>query len=103
MTKLSYATERKIRILEEKLGLDWKKIHSGRSVDAVYNEIMGDTRKNLFCKIRPNTKTKLDEMVDNYDVGMAELVEKLIEDEYGRFSTKSRKVSEDLAVECTTR
>ena len=103
MPKLSYATERKIRILEEKIGQDWKKQYPGKSVDAVYNEIMGDNRKNLFCKVNPVTKTKLDEMVDNYDMGMAELVEQLIEDEYSRFAEKSRKVSKNLASEFTSR
>ena len=103
MPKLSYATTRKIRILEEKVGSDWKKQYPGRSVDAVYNHIMGDDRKNLFCKINPIVKGQLDEMVDTYDVRMAELVERLIEAEYERFRQQNRKVSEDLASEFTSR
>ncbi len=103
MRKLSYATTRKIRILEEKVGSDWKKKYPGRSVDSVYNDIMGDDRKNLFCKINPDVKGQLDEMVDSYDVRMSELVERLIEAEYGRFQQRSKKVSEDLANEFTSR
>lgn len=103
MPKLSYATNRKIRILEEKLGKNWKRDNPGYSIDALYNHIMGDERKNLFCKIDPNVKGQLDEMVDSYDVHMAELVERLIEAEYDRFRQQNRKVSEDLASEFTTR
>lgn len=103
MSKLSYATTRKIRILEEQVGSDWKRQYPGRSVDSVYNQVMGDDRKNLFCKINPNVKGQLDEMVDTYDVRMAELVERLIEAEYDRFRQQNRKVSEDLANEFTSR
>ena len=103
MPKLSYATERKIRILKDKLGDDWKKQYPGRSVDSVYNEIIGDTRKNLFCKIDPLVKSQLDEMVDSYEVRMAELVERLIQDEYERFSEGQLQASQDLASEFTAR
>lgn len=103
MGKASYATERKIRILEEKLGPLWRKAYLGRSVDSVYNEIMGDTRKNLFCKIDPGIKGQLDEMVDNYDMRMSELVERLIQDEYGRFTENRLQTSQDLASEFTAR
>lgn len=103
MPKISYATARKIKILEKEVGIDWKKKYPGRSVDSVYNQIMGDDRKNLFCKINPVIKGQLDEMVDIYDVRMAELVERLIEAEYDRFRHQKRKVSEDLANEFTSR
>ncbi len=102
MPKVSYATARKIRILEEKVG-DWKKQYPGRSVDFVYNQVIGDTRKNLFCKINPATKQQLDEMVDSYDVRMSELVERLIEAEYERYTEENRQASEDLAAEFTAR
>ena len=103
MPKISYATARKIRILEEKVGHDWRKRFPGRSVDSVYNQIMGDERKNLFCKINPEIKQQLDEMVDSYDVRMSELVERLIEAEYERFCETARKASQDLASEFTSR
>lgn len=99
----SYATERKIRILKEKLGEDWRKQYPGRSVDSVYNEIVGDDRKNLFCKINPVVKTQLDEMVDSYDIRMAELVERLIQREYDTFMETKAQVSHDLANEFTSR
>jgi hypothetical protein len=83
--ELSHATVRKLRIIEQKFGNDWKEQHNGKSIDAVYNVIIGDTRKNLFCKLDPEVKKCMDEMVDYHDIKMAELVEKLIEEEYDRF------------------
>ena len=103
MPKVSYATSRKIRILEEKVGKDWKKQYPGQSVDAVFNHIMGDTRKNLFCKIEPTVKAQLDEMVDSYDLRMSELVERLIRAEYSRYAENRKQMSEDLANEFTSR
>lgn len=92
----SYATERKIRIIRETLGEDWETKTSGRSIDAVYNEVVGDGRKNLFCKIRPEAKARLDEMVDEYDVKMAELVEQLIDNEYRRFLSERDSLGSEL-------
>jgi len=94
-SKMSYATGRKLRIIEENIGEDWRNLHPGKSIDAVYNMITGDSRKNLFCKIDPDIKCKLDEMVDFHDTKMAELVEKLIEEEYDRFvMMRNAKVNE---------
>lgn len=92
---MSYATNRKLRIIEEKIGGDWTERYPGRSIDAVYNMVMGDNRKNLFCKIDPEIKKKLDEMVEYHDVRMAELVENLVEEEYDRFvKVRDAKVDE---------
>ena len=85
MADLSYATKRKKRIIEEKLGADWETQYPGKSIDAVYNIVTGDTRKNLFCKVRPEVKSQLDEMVEYHDLKMAEMVEKLVQEEYDRF------------------
>jgi len=86
MAKKSYATERKIRIITEKLGEDWRKQHPGKSIDAIYNVVMGDERKNLFCKVDPQTKLQLDEMVEYHDMQMSSLVEKLVQEEYDRYT-----------------
>lgn len=94
---MSYATERKKRIIAKMLGHDWKEKNPDRSIDAIYNEVVGDTRKNLFCKIDPEMKIYLDEMVDNYDMKMGELVERLILDEYEKYSKRKATYSEDLA------
>lgn len=83
---LSYPTRRKIRIIEEKLGPDWKKQNAGKSVDAIYNMVMGDQRKNLFCKIDPEIKEKLDEMVEYHDIQMSAMVENLVKEEYDRYT-----------------
>ena len=99
MSQVSYATARKIRILEERVGKNWKDQYPGRSIDAVYNEVVGDTRKNLFCKIDPVVKDQVDELVVGYDVKMAELIERLIREEHDRFKQREEKYSEDLATQ----
>jgi len=86
MAEMSYATKRKIRIIEKELGEDWKKQHPGKSIDAIYNIVMGDARKNLFCKVDPETKNQLDEMVEFHDMQMSSLVEKLVQEEYDRYT-----------------
>jgi len=93
----SYATERKLRILEEKVGKDWKEQYGGRSIDSVYNEVNGDVRKNLFCKVDPEVKRKVDELAESYDIKMSELVERLIEREYDEFKHRTEDYSVDLA------
>ncbi len=99
MAEYSYATERKIRILTEKLGENWQEQCGGRSIDAVYNEVIGDNRKNLFCKVDPEVKRKVDELTEGYDIKMSELVERLIEKEYDLFKQRTENYSEDLANE----
>lgn len=94
---MSYATERKKRIIANMLGPDWQAKNPNKSIDAIYNEVVGDIRKNLFCKIDPEIKIYLDEMVDNYDMKMGELVERLILDEYEKYSKRKATYSEDLA------
>lgn len=94
---MSYATERKIRIITKQLGTDWREKNPGRSIDAIYNEVVGDIRKNLFCKIDPEIKIYLDEMVDNYDMKMGELIERLIREEYEKYSERKINFSDDLA------
>lgn len=84
----SYATRRKKRIIEQQLGEDWESQYPGKSIDYVYNVVTGDRRKNLFCKVSPEVKTKLDEMVEHHDMKMAELVEKLVREEYDRYVTE---------------
>ena len=84
----SYATQRKIRIIEEKLGKDWRDQRPGKSIDAIYNELVGDTRKNLFCKIPEGAKDHLDEMTKAHKTGMAEFIEQLIEAEWARHTAQ---------------
>lgn len=84
MVMYSYATERKIRILEQQLGSDWKNRIGDKSIDAAYNDVMGDTRKNLFCKIDADIKDKLDIMLKFNQVGMAEFVAELIKAAWSR-------------------
>ncbi len=101
MSEVSYATARKIRILNEKVGSDWKEKYPGRSIDAVYNEVVGDKRKNLFCKIAPEVKDLVDELADGYDMKMAALMERLIKAEYERYTERKSNYSNDLANEFT--
>ena len=97
MSTLSYATQRKIKIIEEKLGSNWRELHPDASIDRVYNLINGDTRKNLFCKVNPDVKAKLDEMVVEYDVEMAHLVEQMIESAYENFQEQRTQFADKLA------
>ena len=93
----SYATDRKIKIIQERLGPDWETQMNGLSVDAMYNQIVGDTRKNLFCKIDFQIKEKLDVMVDDHNVKMSEFIEQLIEREFKRFLAEKEQLKVDLA------
>ena len=99
MGEVSYATARKIRILNEQVGADWKDKYPNRSIDAVYNEVVGDIRKNLFCKIAPEVKEQVDELVENYDMKMAQLMERLIRAEHERWLKRKGTYSKDLANE----
>lgn len=80
----SYATERKIRIITEKLGEQWRDQYPNKSIDAIYNDLVGDTRKNLFCKIDSDVKDKLDAMTEFHKTGMAEFVEQLVKSAWKR-------------------
>jgi hypothetical protein len=102
MAELSYATERKKRIIEEELGSDWKNQHPSKSIDAIYNIVTGDSRKNLFCKVSPAVKTKLDEMVDFHDINMAELVERLVLREYSRYELERDHRTANVASQYAT-
>jgi len=95
--QLSTATARKLRIVEERLGQHWRDTYPGKSIDAVYNAVVGDTRKNLFAKVLPDVKEKLDEMVIHYDVKMSELLERFIETEYDRYLQEKQKLMNNLA------
>ena len=97
MAKVSYATQRKIKIIERQVGPDWKNTFDGARIDAIYNQITGDSRKNLFCKIRPTVKEHLDEMTVRYDIKMAELIERLIRDEYEKFIQRKQVYRSELA------
>jgi hypothetical protein len=99
----SYATARKVRIIESRLGAGWQGQRPNQSIDAVYNELVGDTRKNLFCKIDPTVKSKLDEMTGYYDVKMAEFVENLIDKEYDTYMKEKREKLNALAQEFSGR
>ena len=95
----SYATERKIRIIEKELGADWKDQRPNQSIDAIYNSIVGDTRKNLFCKIQAESKAKLDEMTSAHKTGMAEFVEQMIDAEHARFQARRSEGEKALLAE----
>jgi len=97
VAKLSYATNRKIRILKEKLGDDWREQYPGKSIDFIYNAVIGDNRKNLFCKVSPDVKDQVDEMVEGYDIKMSELIEKLVNEEHERYKARANSYSKDLA------
>ena len=93
MAKFSYATERKIKIIEEKVGDNWREKFKGESIDSIYNRLVGDDRKNLFCKVSPKTKEELDEMLSDYGVTLGEFMETLIGKEFRRYQdSKSEQI-----------
>ncbi len=95
----SYATERKLRIIEAKYGPDWRSQFPDRSIDSIFIELTGDRRKNLFCKISPDLKDKLDEMVGFRQLSMAELIEQIIDEAHLRFVRDKSFVVEGITQE----
>lgn len=93
----SYATTRKVRIIESHAGSSWRETYQDRSIDSVYNEIVGDRRKTLFAKISPEIKDMLDQMTAHYDTSMAELIETLIQNEYDSFTEKRASSLQSIA------
>lgn len=92
----SYATERKIRIIEEKAGKDWADTYPNQSIDAIYNKLVGDTRKNLFCKIESSSKDHLDTLTEFYDTGMADFIQQLIETAWESHVRRTNEAREAL-------
>jgi hypothetical protein len=92
----SYATQRKIRLITDRYGENWAERFPDRSIDSIFIELTGDRRKNLFCKIRPELKDKLDEMVTFRQLSMAELVEQIITEAHTRFVGDKSKVVTSL-------
>jgi len=95
----SYATNRKIKIIEERYGFNWQSRFEGRSIDSVYKEITGDDRETLFCKIDADKKQKLNQMVKKYDVDLGTLMEQWIDEHYKDFSEQEETVLVGLASE----
>lgn len=96
MAEYSYATERKIRVIRENHGDNWREKFPGRSIDSIYVELTGDDRKNLFCKVSPDTKEMLDEMLKAYGARMSLFVESLITTEYDRHKRREQEKHEQI-------
>jgi hypothetical protein len=94
---VSYATKRKQRIIESRLGQDWKEKTGGKSIDAVYNQVIGDSRKTLFVKIGSDLKDKLDRMARTQDVRLSELIERMITVAYADWDTQQRLRASKIA------
>jgi len=92
----SHTTERKLRIINSTLGEGWELKNEGKSIDAVYNEISGDNRKNLFCKVSPDTKEKVDIMTSSYNIKMSNFIEQLIISEWNRYENQQKIREETL-------
>lgn len=97
MPPFSYATNRKLKFIQEQLGENWEAQRPGKSIDAVYNELTGDSRKTLFCKIHPEVKAHLDAMTKEHGIRIAEFLEQIIEKEYARFREERKKIYESVA------
>ena len=86
----SYTTDRKLRIISEHYGDNWKDEFPNRSIDSVYNEMMGDDRKTLFCKLSSDSKDKIDQMLNGYNVEVATLLEQWIDEKYKVYAVRER-------------
>lgn len=84
----SYATNRKIRIITEQIGTDWATQYPDESIDAIYTRVVGDERKNLFCKINAATKDQLTVMSKAHRTQLAEFVEQMINAEWTRYQQR---------------
>jgi len=97
----SYATERKIKAIEQHHGEDWKTVIGDLSIDAAYNLLVNDNRKHLYCRISSDTKKQLDEMTDSYGVKIAHFIEVLVEKEYKNFKDKKQKEMSNMLEQFT--
>jgi len=93
----SYATNRKLRIITERCGYEWRDTYPDRSIDSVYNELVGDDRKTLFCKLSCDSKDKIDQMLSGYNVEVAALLEQWIDEKYKDFSKREQSSIVGLA------
>lgn len=97
----SYATKRKINIINERLGdgYQWPNVPSeyeGMSIDSLYSHLIGDNRVNLFFKVDPKTKEYIDLMSKSSGMKKAEFIEFLINEHYKTYNNKIRKDADDL-------
>lgn len=92
----SHATERKIRIITEAHGDDWALQFPSKSIDAIYNEVVGETRKTVYAKISADTKEHLDHLTQVYNVSISEFLESLIEKEYRSYQDHCRSLIKNI-------
>lgn len=97
MAQFSYATERKLRIIQERLGDDWRDQYPDQSIDAVFNQLVGDTRKTLFCKLDAEVKQQLDTMTKDHGVRIGEFLEGLIRKEYDRYVNNRQQLYDSVS------
>lgn len=79
----SYATKRKINIINETLGdgYQWPNVppqYDGMSIDSLYSKLIGDERVNMFFKVSPTTKEQIDHLSKTMGMTKAELMEHLV-------------------------
>ena len=99
---VSIATQRKIDIIIEKLGNNWKDQYPNKSVNFVYNTLINDSRKNLYCKISSDSRKKLDTLLNEYDAKLTDFLETLITKEYYEYEKKKAEHTARLAKQFST-
>ena len=82
MVELSWAMSRKLKIIEEKFGTDWKEQFPGYSVNKVYNIACNDNRKCIYVRVSEDIKNMLTVLTDAYEINNDQLIENLIRNEY---------------------
>jgi hypothetical protein len=96
-TDLNPGQQRKIRIIEKTFGPEWAGAYPNMAIDAVYNLAIKDDRKSLFCKIEPEKKEKLAEMLDFYDAKMGDFLGRMIDSWYERYQEQRRSMLQGIA------
>lgn len=94
----SVSTQRKIKIIENhyQKSIDEIRKDNHSSIDEMYNTVVGDNRKNFFCKVSVETKDKIDMLLEAYQLKNSEFLEILVEKEYIQFQQKEKERYETM-------
>jgi hypothetical protein len=94
---------RKIRIITETFGPDWRDKFTGKAIDAIYNIAIHDDRKSVFFKTQPIRKDRLAEMVDYYDTTLGDFLGIMIDDYFDRYLEQRKKILNEMVVAYSTK
>ena len=94
---LNPGQQRKIRIIGNIFGSNWREQHPGMAIDAVYNLAIRDERKSVFCKINKDQKQKLMEMIAHYDITMGDFISMMIDIHFEQYTEQRLNIVSGIA------